>query len=216
MAYTELLNNEPRSSFRSKLNTMFSELYSSITSIGVSITNLNNSVTTINTTTTDLNTAINTNSTNIATNTTDITNLKKIGITNVGAGTALSSVTLNTTYTKLTYFNAINVQSGSFTSANIGTQSVTVGSNGVYRIYGNVILTLASTDTISIKLYRNGVAITPEFAIQGLGTSKPIDIGYNTLANLTAGDVLELYAATSASSSVTITGSTVNFEKTLF
>jgi len=216
MAQQELLNGETRGSFRTKLNTILSELYGYFSSVSTSITNLNNSVTTLNTTTTDLDTRLDTAETSITGNTSAITDLQEVGATSVTCSSSLTPVSLTTTYSKLTYFNSIALQASTYTTASIPAQTVTVGANGVYKVYGAIVAEFPTTTEVSIRLYKNGVAITPAFSQQGLGAGHPTNLCYTTMLSLSAGDVLELYIVATSSITLTITGSSVNFEKTIF
>lgn len=217
MARQELLNGETRLSFRNKLNSMFTELYNNIVSIGVSITNLNNSVTTILSNLV----ADGVRLTNIeAVNTAQDNSLaiiNNIGVTQVAAFTPIATFNVTTTPTKLDFFNSIPLEVGSTSVGDIPTQSVTIIQPGVYKVAGNLILEFPSPDELSIRLYKNGAPVTPSFSQQGLGAGKPINMGYTAVLSLVASDVLTLYVvSTTGTFSCIVEASSVLIEKTIY
>lgn len=229
MAKQTLNDGEQGLSFRTKLNNMFTELYTSVASLGTSISDLFTANTAINTTlndhTTTLNAQVGINS-GIATDIaalelvdTGLSNrlnvLENIGITQVAATVPLASFTATTTPTKLTFFNVIPLQDGTASTGNVISQDVTINTNGIYKIAGNIILEFPQTDEISVQLYKNGVAATPAFHQQGLGAGKPVNIGYTTAMALVATDVLTIYVTSNtASFTCTVDGASVLIEKT--
>lgn len=128
----------------------------------------------------------------------------------------LASVALTTTPALLTYFNSVLLQAGAFTTASIPAQSITIGANGYYKIYGSIVAELPSPNQIILRLYKNGSPVTPTFSQQGLGAGKPVNIAYSTILQLLAGDVLTIYASADAAITATIDGASVNYEKTHF
>jgi len=217
MARQELLNGETRLSFRTKLNSMFTELYNSITSIGVSITNLNASTITINSTLTahDLRlTAVE------GVNTAQdayLAVLNNVGVTQVAALTPMPSVSVTTTPTKLDFFSSIPLQTGGTSVGDVPSQAVTIITSGVYKVAGNLILEFPQTDELSIRLYKNGSPVTPAFHQQGLGAGKPVNMGYTAVLPLVATDVLTLYVTSNtATFSCIVDGSSVLIEKTIY
>lgn len=257
MAQQTLNNGEGYGTIRTKINSMFTELYGLISSLGGSISALvtsNNTLTTsVNTLTTTTNTLVTSDTTQNSrlttlentdisldsrldaveslnttqtsrldaidtlntTQNTRLTQIENIGVTQVLAATALPAISVTTTPTKLTFFSSIPLQVGTATTANLSLQDVTINTNGVYKVSGNIILEFPQTDSLSIQLYKNGLPFTPEFNQQGLGAGKPINMGYTAVASLVATDVLTMYIKSlTATFTATIDASSVLIEKT--
>jgi len=217
MARKELLNGETRLSFRNKLNSMFTEVYNSITSIGISITNLNASTVTTQSTLT----AYGTRLTNIeGVNTAQdayLAVLNNVGVTQVAALAPMASASITTTPTKLAFFDTIPLQTGSTSSGSVVNQNVTIIVPGVYKIAGNLILEFPQTDELAIQLYKNGAPATPSFTQQGLGAGKSVNIGYTAVLPLVASDVLTLYITSkTATFNCVVEASSVLIEKTIY
>ncbi|MCI4437048.1 MAG: hypothetical protein JHC33_09605 [Ignisphaera sp.] len=232
MAKQTLNNGEVQLSFRTKLNDMFTEIYNSITSLGASITSLISSSismqTTLNSHTVTLSNQVTTNTAVAAdlagihltdtSNSDRLTALENVGATIVSQLTPTASFSVTTTATILHYFDAIVLQAGTKSTANITTQELTVDVTGTFKVSGNIVLEFPQSNEVSLQLYKNGLAVTPPFSTAGLGSGKSINIGYNTALSLVATDVLTLMATSTLGGtfSCVLTGSSVTFEKTIY
>jgi len=215
MAKQELLDGETRLSFRTKLNNMFTEVYNYISSISTTLSSHTSSITTINSTLTSLDGRVIVTEAEGTSSVARLTALENTGITQVGLTTTLASVNITTTPTKLSFFDSIPLQVGTKATASVVNQDITINVSGNYVIAGNIIADFPQTDLIKIQLYKNGVAATPSFSQQGLGTGKPINIGYHMVIPLVTSDVLTIYATSgTATFACIISASAVIFEKT--
>ena len=128
--------------------------------------------------------------------------------------------TVGTTPIKISTFDTIHHDvNGAVTpivdiSEAVPAHKFTADKTGTYRIYGTIEAEFASSDAVSLILYKNGVEFGRRVTVQGRGAGKPVLFSYIDLASLTATDYLEIYALSdAASTSVLITGSSMVVER---
>lgn len=100
------------------------------------------------------------------------------------------------------------------TSEVSATHKFTIDKDGLYTVYGTVVAEFASADAISLRLYKNGVAIAPPVTLQGRGAGKPVLYAYSDLIDLVATDYLEVFAVSdTAATSLLIISSSMTVER---
>lgn len=146
--------------------------------------------------------------------------LANVGLAHMTLVTPYSAgQTIGTSPIKLSLFDTIHHSiNGALTpvvdtSEATPAHSFTVIKNGLYAIYGTVTAEFASADAVSLILYKNGSPISPNVELQGRGAGKPVMYSYTDLVDLLATDVLEVYAVSTASTSVVITASSMIVER---
>jgi hypothetical protein len=90
------------------------------------------------------------------------------------------------------------------TSEAIPAHKYTIDKIGLYAIYGTVSAEFASSDAVSMQLYKNAAPIGVPVSVQGRGAGKPVVYAYNDLLDLVATDYLEVYAYSDAAATSTV------------
>lgn len=146
------------------------------------------------------------------------------------ANVGLAHMTLATPYTggqtigtspvKLSAFDTIHhningaVTPAVDTSESTAAHTFTAVKTGLYGVYGTITAEFSSSAAVALRLYKNSAPFGPPVELQGRGAGKPVLFSYNDLADLTATDVLEVYAVSdTASTSVLITASSMVVER---
>jgi hypothetical protein len=214
VSWADILNGELLSSIRSKINT-FNTLISTQT-------NSNTSAIAINTNN------IATNTSNIATNTIDISNntstltnidarienLENVGLT-VLSGSNLPVQSIGTSPVKVSAFDSILIDTGVGTSGSVLNQRATAELDGVFKIRYESFISYASNVTITWQIYKNGLPFGSSLSLAGRGAEVfPLVLISST--ELLAGDFIELYATSSATTDLTTKHANGTLEKTYF
>lgn len=164
----------------------------------------------------------NTSTSLLATNVqTALVELANVGLAHMSLGTPYTGgQTIGTTAIKISAFDSIDQNINGAVTPVVDTSEATpahkftIDKTGLYRVYGTIEAEFASSDAVSMQLYKNGVAAGKPVTVQGRGSGKPVLYSYIDLAPLTATDYLEIYAfSDSAATSVLITGSSMVVER---
>lgn len=100
------------------------------------------------------------------------------------------------------------------TSESIPAHKFTIDKSGLYSIYGIVSAEFASSDAVSMQLYKNAAPLGVPISIQGRGTGKPVAFAYSNLIDIVATDYLEVYAySDAAATSIVIKSSSMIVER---
>lgn len=128
--------------------------------------------------------------------------------------------TIGTSAVKLSAFDTIHhningaVTPVVDTSEAVAAHTYTIDKTGLYGVYGTITAEFSSSAAVALRLYKNSAPFGPPVELQGRGAGKPVLFSYNDLADLTATDVLEVYAVSdTASTSVLITASSMIVER---
>lgn len=100
------------------------------------------------------------------------------------------------------------------TSEAVPAHKFTINKNGLFAVYGNVTAEFASSDAVSLQLYKNGAPLGIPVEVQGRGAGKPVAFTYNDLLDLVATDYLEIYAySDAAATSLLVTAASMIVER---
>ena len=147
--------------------------------------------------------------------------LANVGLAHMTLATPYTSgQTIGTSAVKLSAFDTIHhningaVTPVVDTSEAVAAHTFTADKTGLYGVYGTITAEFSSSATVALRLYKNSAPFGPPVELQGRGAGKPVLFSYNDLADLTATDVLEVYAVSdTASTSVLITASSMIVER---
>ena len=230
MAKQVLNNGESGLDFRTKLNDNFTELYDKDVTHDTDIaantaaiaTKADASHTQASTTITQDNSGNTLTSTDVQGS---IEELANVGLGHMVSNSAVASQTLTTTPQKIAIFNLIDHDLNGAVSMVVddivtptASHKFTINKTGIYKVYGVVGAEFASSDSVSLILYKNGTTpISPAINIQGRGAGKAVLFSYIDLIDLVATDYLELWAVSDAASTAFVVPyATMSVERTIF
>ena len=145
----------------------------------------------------------------------DISALQDVGVSHMVATTSLTpQAVVATVAEKLTAFNTILHDIGTASTPSLVDQSFTIDEEGLFRVYGTIIVEAANNSTISLELRKNDVAISPAIILKSAGD--PLPFTYISMFDLVATDVLTIWIKSSATENITVSSASVVVEKTSF
>jgi hypothetical protein len=97
----------------------------------------------------------------------------------------------NTSYSKVTVMDTINVTRGVITASAI-TDNVTIGVTGIYQISINVNIASAGSTELVFSMFVDGVQHGAEVYLQGQGTTKPAFVGGTYFIEFTTGQTIDI------------------------
>lgn len=127
--------------------------------------------------------------------------------------------TLTTTYAKISAFDTIthNINGAVTplvdTSEAVPAHLFTINKGGLFNVIGTLTAEFASADTVSLVLYKNGVAVGPPVQVQGRGAGKPVAFAYNDLLTLSTTDYLEIYGKSDGTTNFIVTATSMTVER---
>lgn len=114
--------------------------------------------------------------------------------------TSATNQSVSATPSKLTAFSTAGVSGGNVT-VSAGSNRITVGNSGKYRVTIACQFTNASVaDRFSIVLYKNGSTTGFASQTQAPAANEPANVVIDTIIDLTAADYLEVYGVAAGGS----------------
>jgi hypothetical protein len=145
-----------------------------------------------------------------------IEELANVGLTQMITSTPLTAQTLTTSDSKLTAFSEIKTTVNGAVTGDLVNQRFTINKTGLYKVYGMLNAEFQNASYVGLKLYKNGLEISPAVELQGRGAGKPVVFPYTDLVSLAQGDFLEIWAYSDATLDFTVIGASMIVEKTIF
>ena len=140
--------------------------------------------------------------------------LAEVGLV-VLSGSSLAAQTIGTTATKIVFSDTKSVEAGVGVAGDVSLNRASALLAGVFKLRFEMFLSYASNVDITWRIYKNGAAFGNSITLPGQG-AKVFPITLITSTSLAQGDYLELFAAASSATDITVAQANGTLEKTIF